>query len=84
MISDVLSDALCEIERYENDFPESYEGYEKDIAVVKAVMWATMAVLDAAPDSENSVVLTDEEKRVLMGRCRENLDKWLSLAEKLV
>lgn len=49
MISDVLSDALRDIEDYQRYMPEAYSEITAEIEVVKAVMDGLRIVLDAAP-----------------------------------
>ena len=53
MISDVLSDAICEIERYQQDFPDSYNSLREEIEQVKAVMKRLMIKLDTPPDYQD-------------------------------
>jgi hypothetical protein len=49
MISDVLCEAVTEIERYQRDFPNAYSGLKAEIDKVKAVMNALRAYLDCPP-----------------------------------
>jgi hypothetical protein len=46
MISDVLADAIREIEDYQSELPETYAGVEAALAKVKLVMDAMRAFLD--------------------------------------
>ena len=51
MISDVLSDAVTEIEEYEANSPESYSDpvFKEKLALVKGFMTALRAELDSVP-----------------------------------
>lgn len=49
MISDVLSDALHEIERYQKDYPENYGSRAEMLVKCTAVMRSTQLVFDAEP-----------------------------------
>ena len=50
MISDILSDAICDIEDYEKDGGAKYgEDTNALIAIVKAVMGGVMDILHAHP-----------------------------------
>ncbi len=49
MISDVLSDAVGEIEEYQRDIPDSYAEITAEIDVVKTVMDGLRIVFDAVP-----------------------------------
>ena len=50
MISDVLFEAVQEIERYEAECPESYGDIKEEIAAVKNSMRALQQKLDTPPD----------------------------------
>jgi hypothetical protein len=52
MLSDVLFEARREIERYQKDFGECYDGVRVEIDKVKAVMDAMRAYLDILPVGE--------------------------------
>lgn len=49
MISDVLSDALAEIEKYQRDMLDAYAVVAVEIGVVKTIMDGLRITLDAAP-----------------------------------
>jgi hypothetical protein len=49
MISDVLFEAIEEIERYQREFPRSYDEIKPDIEAVKAKMRALQRFLDTLP-----------------------------------
>jgi hypothetical protein len=49
VISDVLSDAVAEIERYQRDMPGCYDGLRDQIEAAKAVMDALRTYLDFPP-----------------------------------
>lgn len=49
MISDVLFEAIAEIERYQRSFPKSYDGLRVEIGKVTAVMNALKTLLDCPP-----------------------------------
>jgi hypothetical protein len=51
MISDVLAEALDEIDRYQRDFGRCYDGIRPEIDGVKAVMRRLLQVLDSPPGS---------------------------------
>jgi len=57
MISDVLFEAVQEIERYEKEMPESYasEPLKSKIKAVKDTMTALQRELDTPPESVDSV-----------------------------
>jgi hypothetical protein len=61
MISDVLSDALSDIEEYQQDMPDAHAEVAAEISVVKTIMEALRIVLDAAPgqSEEFNKVLAD-------------------------
>jgi hypothetical protein len=50
MISDVLSDAVCEVRRYQQELPGAYESSSGEIRVVLEVMDALRRLFDAPPD----------------------------------
>lgn len=53
MISDMLSEAVEEIERYQKDMPDCYEGLRFEIDTVKEVMDCLRLYLDRAdPDAQ--------------------------------
>ena len=59
MISDVLSDAIHDIEDYQRDIPDAYGEFTDEIAVVKTVMDGLRMVFDAAPglgDEHDNVI----------------------------
>jgi hypothetical protein len=49
MVSDVLHQALSEIERYRRDCTHAYEPLAEEIEAVTTVMDSLLACLDAAP-----------------------------------
>lgn len=60
MVSDVLHDALAEIERYQGDSPRPYCHWTSEIETVKTVMLALLTCLDATPgftEEQNQLVL---------------------------
>lgn len=70
MISDVLSDAVIEIEDYERTLPRSYEGIKTELAQVKLVMDVMRRFLDIpVPDAQLAAAIrnldTSELKAVL-------------------
>jgi hypothetical protein len=52
MISDVLSDALDDIEDYQRDIPDTYAEFAVEIGVVKTMMDGLLIVLDADPPGD--------------------------------
>lgn len=50
MISDVLADAICEIERCQRKFPETYDDIADRIEETKWAMDRLRAMLDAVPN----------------------------------
>lgn len=62
MISDVLFDALEEIERYQREFPLVYSGITSEIEEVKLPMRRLMNKLDTPPKAALSSVpaITDD------------------------
>ncbi|MGA7766015.1 MAG: hypothetical protein WCA27_07285 [Candidatus Sulfotelmatobacter sp.] len=49
MISDVLFDAIADIEDYQKKQPEAYDGVKDDIETVKEAMLGLVRKLDAVP-----------------------------------
>ena len=49
MISDVLFEAIEEIERYQNDFSQCYDELRAEIDAVKEIMRALRIKLDTPP-----------------------------------
>jgi len=60
MISDVLYEALCEIERYQGDSPRPYDHWKCEIEAAKTVMLALLTCLDATPG------FTEEQNRLVL------------------
>ncbi len=54
MISDVLFEAIKEIERYQREMPHVYDQYKTEIAHVKVEMSMLLAKLDAFPTEEGN------------------------------
>jgi hypothetical protein len=78
VISDVLYDAISEIERYQRDF-DNYEDMTDLIEVVKKVMAGLMNYLDDSqpPDRPNLAnILSDEEKAWWRVACEANIARW--------
>jgi peptidoglycan hydrolase CwlO-like protein len=51
MISDVLFEAIEEIERYQNDLPQCYDEIREEINAVKETMRALQIKLDTPPST---------------------------------
>lgn len=85
MISDVLSDAVGEIEDYERDFPDSYVEIAAEITVVKTVMDGLRMVFDAVPGqpAEYEVLIAELRSAILaldisgLVAARERLLAWV-------
>jgi hypothetical protein len=56
MISDILFEAIEEIERYQNDFSECYDDLREEIDAVKDAMKALKIKLDTPPLPHSSRV----------------------------
>lgn len=52
MMSDVLFDAICDIEEYEKEFPDIYGQMKDQIAQVKQAMRELQRELDRMPTDE--------------------------------
>lgn len=61
MISDVLSEAVGNIEDYQRNTPDAYGEFAAEIDVVKAVMNGLRMVFDAAPGlgDEHDIVIAE-------------------------
>lgn len=88
MISDVLSDAVAEIEEYQREMPDVYTDVISDISVVKTVMDGLRMVLDAAPGQPVEFEKLVEELRASLravdvsrlADARERLLTWVNEA----
>jgi len=61
MISDILSDALSDIESYQKEHPDTYTEFAFEIGLVKDMMDGLMIVLDS------SHVIDDEYGKLIAG-----------------
>ena len=64
MISDIISDAIGEIEDYQREMPDAYASIAEEIGVVKAVMTGLRMYLDAAPSESDELNKLMEEIRL--------------------
>lgn len=77
MISDTLHDSPVEIERYQRDFPQSYDDLAEDIRRVKKHMRALMTQLDRPPDvDEEAIPVTGERVVTTNTITRGDLDQF--------
>ena len=63
MISDVLADAISDIESYQTEMPESYAGFGVEIDIVKVVMEGMQIILDSPPGQSDEFENLVEEQR---------------------
>jgi hypothetical protein len=49
MFSDVLSNAVADMEKYQREMPDAYAALTSEISVVKTAMDSLRMILDAAP-----------------------------------
>jgi hypothetical protein len=74
MVSDVLCDALMEIERYQKEMPDIYDGYSL-LTKVKAVMRAVMVDLSIVPgDSLDNVSTPSALLNAMRAAMKHTLD----------
>jgi hypothetical protein len=85
MISDVLSDAVGEIEDYEREFQDTYAEIAAEITVVKTVMDGLRIVFDAVPGqpAEYEMLIAELRSAILaldisgLVAARERLLAWV-------
>lgn len=85
MISDILSEAVDDIEIYQEDMPDSYDDLEAEIDVVKSVMDGLRMVLDVPPGQSDEFQKLVRELRSAVGdldisrlvAARERLLAWV-------
>lgn len=85
MISDILSEAVDDIEIYQEDMPDSYDDLEAEIDVVKSVMDGLRMVLDVPPGQSDEFQKQVRELRSAVGdldisrlvAARERLLAWV-------
>ena len=90
MISDVLSDAVGEIEEYQRDIPDSYAEITAEIDVVKTVMDGLRMVFDAVPGQpvEYEVLIAELRSAIRaldvsgLVTARERLLEWVAEERK--
>jgi hypothetical protein len=63
MFSDVLSDAVSDMEEYQREMPDAYAALISEISVVKIVMDSLRMILDAAPGQSAEFEKLVEELR---------------------
>ncbi len=90
MISDVLSDAVGDIEDYQRDIPNAYGEFTAEIDVVKTVMDGLRMVFDAAPGQpvEHERLIAELRSAILaldlsgLVAARERLLAWVAEERK--
>jgi hypothetical protein len=76
MISDVLSDAIREIKRYQNEMPDSYEDIRPEIDTVTTVMNNLRAYLDNPNPEGRPMVLPSIDQLLFCPNCgNQHIDK---------
>lgn len=79
MLSDVLFDAIQEIEEYQRDYPDYYDDNKTHIEVVKKVMASLMNILDEVPGSYPANIadtLSDHQKEWFRVTCEVQFARW--------
>lgn len=83
MISDIMCDAIHEIETWQRDCPEWYDGIADHIELVKKVMASLMNRLDEVPVEFRpnlAETLSPEQQEWWRVTCEANIARW---AERL-
>ena len=80
MLSDVLSDAVAEIEEYQRDIPEWYDEHKDHIEIVKKVMVSLQTILDGVPRSypvNYADTLSEGQKAWFLATCKAQIARWV-------
>ena len=80
MLSDVLSDAVAEIEEYQRDIPEWYDEHKDHIEIVKKVMVSLQTILDGVPRSypvNYADTLSEGQKAWFLATCEAQIARWV-------
>ena len=83
MISDIMCDAIHEIEQWQRDCPEWYDGITDHIELVKKVMASLMNRLDEVPVEFRpnlAATLSPKQQEWWRVTCEANIARW---AERL-
>ena len=80
MISDVLFEAIEEIERYQRELPQAYSRMREDIELVKKVLASLQARLDTPPVLDGRLSLpaplTADERELWRVTCEAFMARW--------
>lgn len=85
MISDVMSEAIHDVEEYQRIYPDSYADFTRHIEFTKRIMASLMNVLDEPPGGFPPFegVLTEEQRQWWQVTCEANIQRWIERLELL-